>query len=118
MLEYNSCDNTHTNKGTLRMHKDMTQKANLSNCYEYDYSCTKNEVPVMHKFRKQRWQEPPRKPCKLCDFTYLTTGGLRFLQNAKHSGLKGPQEFKCALCDYTASKNDTLSKHRIRAWFS
>ena len=37
-----------------------------------------------------------------------------FINNAEQSGLEGPQEFKCALCDYTASKNDTLSKHRIR----
>ena len=36
-----------------------------------------------------------------------------FHQNAEHSGLEGPQEFKCALCDYTASKNDTISKHKI-----
>ena len=53
MLEYNSCDNTCTNKDTLRMHKGVTHKANLSNGYESDYSGTKNEVPVMHKFRKQ-----------------------------------------------------------------
>ena len=61
----------------------------------------------MHKFRKHGGQEPPRKLCELCDFTCQTTGGLRFHQNAEHSGLDGPQEFKCALCD-------TLSKHRIR----
>ena len=47
MLEYNSCDNTCTNQDTLRMHKGMMHKANFSNCYEYDYSCTKKEVPVM-----------------------------------------------------------------------
>ena len=41
-------------------------------------------------------------------------GGLMFHQNAEHSGLEGPQEFKCALCDYTASKNDIISKHKIR----
>ena len=68
----------------------------------------------MHKFRKHRGQEPPRKFCKLCDSTCLTTGDLRFHQNAELSGLEGSQEFMCALCDYTASKNDTLSKHRIR----
>ena len=60
-------------------------------------------MPVMHKFRKHGGQEPPRKPCKLCDFTCLTTGG--FNQNAEHSGLEGPQEFKCALCDYTESES-------------
>ena len=58
----------------------------------------------MHKFRKQWRQEPPRKLCKVCEFTCLTTGGPRFHQNAKHSGLEGPQEIKCALCDYTNSK--------------
>jgi hypothetical protein len=36
-----------------------------------------------------------------------------FHQNAVHSGLEGPQGFKCGLCDYTASKNYTISKHRI-----
>ena len=68
----------------------------------------------MHKFRKCGDQEPLRKLLKLCDFTCLTTDGLRFHQNVEHSRLQGPQELKCALCDYTASKNDTLSKHRIR----
>ena len=96
------------------MHKGVKHKAKLSNCDECDYSRTKNKVPVMHKFRKQGGQEPPRKLCELCDFIWQTTGGLRFHQNAEHSGLDDPQEFKCALCDYAASKNDTLSKHRIR----
>ena len=50
----------------------------------------------------------------LCDFTCLTTGGLRFNQNAKYLGLEGPQEFKCALGDNTASKNYIISKHKIR----
>ena len=86
------------------MHKGIKHKAKLSNCDECDYSCTKNKVPVMHKFRKHGGQEPPRKLCELCDFTCLTTGGLRFHQNAEHSGLEGPQNFKCALYDYTASK--------------
>ena len=40
----------------------------------------------------------------MCAFTCLNTGGLRFHQNAKHSGLEGPQEFKYALYDYTALK--------------
>ena len=96
---------TCTKKDTPRMHKGVKHKAKLSKCDECDYSCTKNVVPVMHKFRKHGGQEPPRKHCKLCDFTCLTTGGLRFHQNAEHSGLEGPQDFKCALCDYTASKN-------------
>ena len=96
------------------MHKGVKHKAKLGNCDECDYSCTKNKVLVMHKFRKHIGQEPPRKLCELCDFTCLTTGGLRFHQNAGYSGLEGPQEFKCALCDYTALKNDTLSQHRIR----
>ena len=46
MLEYNSCDNTCTNKDTLRMHIDVTHKANLSNGYKSNYSGTKNEVPA------------------------------------------------------------------------
>ena len=92
----------------------MKHIAKLSNCDECDYSCTKRKVPVMHKFRKHRGQEPQRKLCELCDFTWQTTGGLRFHQNAEHSGLDGPQEFKCILCDYKASKNYILSKHRIR----
>ena len=58
----------------------------------------------MHKFRKHGGQEPSRKLCELCDFTCLTSGGLRFHKNAEHSRLEGPQEFKCALCDYTPSK--------------
>ena len=114
MLVCHSCDNTSTKKDTLRMHKGVKHKAKLSNCDKCEYSRTKNEVPVMHKFRKYGGQEPPRKLCKLCDFTCLTTDGLRFHQNVEHSRLQGPQELKCALCDYTASKNDTLSKHRIR----
>ena len=36
-----------------------------------------------------------------------------FHQNAENSGLEGPQEYKCAMCDYTTSKNDTISKHKI-----
>ena len=68
----------------------------------------------MHKFRKYGGQEPPRKLCKLYDFTCLTTDGPRFHQTVEHSRLQGPQELKCALCDYPASKNDTLSKHRSR----
>ena len=108
-MECDSCDNTCTKKDTLKMHKDMKHKAKLSNCYECDNSCTKNKVPVMNKFRKHGEQEPPRKLCKLWDFTCLATGGPRFHQNAEHSGLEGPQEFKCALCDYTASKKYTLS---------
>ena len=67
----------------------------------------------MHKFIKQWRQEPPWKLCKLCDFTYLTNGGPRVHKNAKHSGLEGPKEFKCALCDYTASINYNFSKHRF-----
>ena len=59
----------------------------------------------MHKFKKHGLQEPPRKLCELCDFTCLTTGGLRFHQKAEHSGLKGPQEFKCALCDHIDRKH-------------
>jgi len=101
-LECDSCDNTCTKKDTLRMHKGVKHKAKLSNCDECDYSCTKNKVLLMHKFRKHRGQEPPRKLCELCDFTCLTTVGLRFHQNAGYSGPEGPQEFKCALCDYTA----------------
>ena len=61
----------------------------------------------MQKFRKHGGQEPPRKICNLCDFTCLTTGGLMFHQNAEHSGLEGPQKFKCALWDYTALKIHT-----------
>ena len=113
-MECVSCDNTCTKKDTLRMHKDVKHKPKLSNCDKCDYSCTKSKVLVMHKFRKNIGQESPRKLCKLCDFTCLTTGGLRFHQYAGYSGLEGPQEFKCAFCDYTASQNDTLSKHRIR----
>ena len=93
-------------------YKDVKHKAKLGNFG--DYSFTKNEVPVMHKLRKHGGQEPPRKLCERCDFTCLTTAGLRFHQNAEHSGLEGPQQLKCALCGYTASKNDTLSKHIIR----
>ena len=58
----------------------------------------------MHKFRKHRGQEPPRKLCEVCDLTCLTTGGLRFHKNAEPSRMEGTQEFKCYLCDYTASK--------------
>ena len=68
----------------------------------------------MQKFRKYGDQEPLGKLCKPCDFTCLTSEGLRFHQNVEHSRLQGPEELKCALCDYTASKNYTLSKHRIR----
>ena len=50
-LECNLCDNTCTKKYTLRMHKGVRHKAKLGNCDEYHYSCTKNEVPVMHKLR-------------------------------------------------------------------
>ena len=98
-LECDSCDNTCTQKDTLRMHKGMKHKAKWSNCDECDYSSTKKKVPVMHKFRKHGGHEPPRKISELCDFTCLT-GGSRFHQNAEHFGLEGPQEFKCALCDY------------------
>ena len=61
----------------------------------------------MHKFRKHRGQEPPRKLCEVCDLTCLTTGGLRFHKNAEPSRMEGTQEFKCYLCDYTASKITT-----------
>ena len=103
-MECDSCDNTCTKKDTLRMHKGVKHKAKLSNCDKCDYSCTKNEVLVMHKFRKNGGQEPPMKLCELCDFTCLTTGGLRFHQNAEHLGLKGSQQFTSALCDYTFQK--------------
>ena len=96
------------------MHKGVKNKAKLSNCDKCEYSRTKNDVPVMHKFRKYEGQEPPKKFCKLCDFTCLTSGGLMFHQNVEHLRIQGPQELKWVLCDYTASKNDTLSKHRIR----
>ena len=114
MLVCHLCDNTCKKKDTLRMHKGMKHKAKLSICDKCKYSRTKNEVPVMHKFRKYEDQEPQRKLCKLCDFTCLTTDGLRFHQNVEHSRLQGPEELKCALCNYTASKSYTLSKHRIR----
>jgi hypothetical protein len=55
------------------MHKGVKHKAKLSNCDECDYSCNKNKVPVMHKFRKHGGQEPPRKLCELCDFTCQTS---------------------------------------------
>ena len=100
-------------KNSLGMHKGVKHKANLSTCNKCDYSCTKNWVPVMHKFRKLGGQEPPRKLCVLCNFTCLTTGGLMF-QNPDHLGLEGPPEFKFALCDYTASKKYIVIKHRIR----
>ena len=109
-----SFDHTCTKNDALRMHKGVKYKAKLTNCDKYDYSCTKNKVPVMYKFRKFGGQEPLRKLCELFDFTCPTTGDLRFHQNAEHLGLEGAQEFKCALCDYTASKNYILSKHRIR----
>ena len=96
MLVCHSCDNTSKKKDTLRMHKGMKHKAKLSNFDKCEYSRTKN------KFRKYGGQEPPRKLCKLCDFTCLTTDGLRFHQNVEHSRLQGPQKLKCALCDYTA----------------
>ena len=96
-MECDSCDNTCTKKDTLRMHKSVKQKDKLSIFDKRDYSCTKKELPVMHKIRKHGRQEPPRKMCNLCDFTFLTTGG--FHQHAEHSGLEGPQEFKWALCD-------------------
>ena len=98
------------------MHKGVKHKAKLSNCDECDYSFTKNEVLVMHKFRKHGGQEPPRKLCELCDFTCLTTGGLRFHQNVELSELEGPQEFKCALCDYTCTKKDTLRSVKREAY--
>ena len=101
-LECDSCDYTCTNKDTLRIHKGVKHIAKLRNCNICDYSCTKIELPVMHKFRKHRGQEPPRKMCKLCDFTCLISGG--FHQNAERSGLQGPKEFKCALCENTAYK--------------
>ena len=78
MLECVSCDNTCTKKDTLRMHKGVKHKAKLSNCDKCDYSCIKNEVPVIHKFVNNGGQEPPRKLCKLYDFTCVTIGGLRF----------------------------------------
>ena len=53
----------------LECKMDVKHKAKLSNCDKCEYSCTKNEVPVMHKFRKYGCQEPPRKLCKLWDFT-------------------------------------------------
>ena len=96
------------------MHKGVKHKSKLSNGDKCEYSRTNNEVPVMHKFRKYGGQEPPMKLWELCDFTCLNTDGFRFHQNVEHSRLQGPKELKCALCDYTASKNDTLSKHRIR----
>ena len=114
MLVCHLCDNTCKKKDTPRMHKGVKHKSKLSNCDKCEYSPTNNEVPVMHKFRKYVGQEPPRKLRTLCDFTCLTTDGFRFHQNVEHSRLQGPQELKCALCDYTASKNYTLSKHRIR----
>ena len=67
-------------------------------------SSSKNEVLVMHKFRKHGGQEPPRKLFKVCDLTCLITGGLRFHKNAEPSRMEGPQGFKCDLCDYTDSK--------------
>ena len=59
-LESDSCEDTCTQKNTLRMHKDVKHKANFSTCNKCDYSCTKNQVPVMHKFRKHGGQEAPR----------------------------------------------------------
>ena len=103
MLVCHSSDNTSTNKDTLRMHKDLKHKAKSSNCNKCEYSCTKNEVPVMYMFRQYGGQEPLRKLCKLCDFTCLTTEGLRFNLNVEHSRLQGPQELNHALCDYKAS---------------
>ena len=84
------------------MHKGVKHIGKLSNCDKRDYSCTKNNVLLMHKFQKHGGQDPPRELYELCDFTCLTNGGLRFHTCAEHSGLEGPQEFKCALCDYTA----------------
>ena len=56
--------------------------------------------------------------CKLCDFTCLTTGGLMFHTNSKHSRLEGPQEYKCALCDYTAYiKLHPYETQNEIAWF-
>ena len=78
------------------------------------YSCTKNEVHVMQKFRKHGGKEPPRKLCKLCDFTCLTSGDLRFLQNTEHSGIKSPQEFtshlSCVLKNYINRKHLDIFK--------
>ena len=94
----------------------VRHKAKFGNCDKYDYSCTKNKLPVMHKLRKHGGQEPPRKLCRPCDFTCLTASGLGFHQNALHSELEGPQEFKCAFCDYTASKEYSFSKRIIREY--
>ena len=81
-LECNSCDNTCNKKDNLRMHKCVNLKVKLSNFEKCDYSCTKNNVPVMHKIRKHGGQEPPKKPCELCGLTCLTTAGIKFHQNA------------------------------------
>ena len=81
-----------TKKDTLKMHKGVKHKGKWSNCDKCEHSCTKNEVLVMHKFRKHGGQEPPRKLWELCNFTCLTTGGLRFHRNAERSGLEGPQQ--------------------------
>ena len=78
MLVCHSCDDTSTKKNTFRMHKGVKHKAKLSNCDKCEYSHTKNKVPVMHKFRRYGGQEPIRKLGKLCDFTRLTTDGIRF----------------------------------------
>ena len=54
LLVCHSCDNTSTKKVTLRMHKGVKHEAKLSNCDKCEYSCTKNEVPVMHKVWRSR----------------------------------------------------------------
>ena len=47
-----------------------------------------------------------RHECTPCEY--------KDTKKKKKKGLQGPEELKCALCDYTASKNYTLIKHRIR----
>ena len=36
-----------------------------------------------------------------------------FHQNDEHSRLKGPPDFKCALCDYTASKTPSITTESV-----
>lgn len=97
-FECGESDNLPVSNDTLQKQKRIKRGNNFSNCDQCDYSCTKNSVLSIHKFRKHGYPEPPKNFCDQCGFSCFGLSGLRKHKHAKHGN--GNPNHECKQCGY------------------
>ena len=112
-----------TKKNTLRAHRNrkhidetsIEDKAQHIKCDECEYSCTKDKVLAMHKFRKHNGFLPQASiKCDECEYSCFKSKVLSMHKYRKHNGVRPPFEYECNLCDYKCSKGEMLSIHLFK----